>query len=130
MTAPLPPHRQPKWVEVARSRSAVVRLPAGETVMAKGETGRVMYVILSGDIRIRVGDLADEVRSAGDIVGEMALLDEPVRSADAVAETDVELVQIDTQLFLRMVADDPSFGLFIMNALSQRLRRLTRVVDA
>ncbi len=89
-----------------------------------------MYVVLRGEVRIVLGGGENENIGPGGIVGEMSLLDEPIRSASASAITDTRLARIDTALFLRLVRDDPPFSLFVMRTLARRLRRMTALSTA
>ena len=103
---------------------------AGAYIVRQGERGEEMYVIVSGKARItverdgRTRDLA--VLHAGDILGEMAMLGEGVRTANAVAVEDTELLEIDYGSLERVRRRFPwtASRLFLNLAaiLSQRLR--------
>jgi CRP-like cAMP-binding protein len=96
---------------------------AGETIFKQGEPGRVMYVVLSGEVEL-THETADVIRvGAGESFGEMALIEHLGRSATAVAASDVELASINQATFLVLVHDTPHFALEVMQSLSQRLRR-------
>jgi CRP-like cAMP-binding protein len=101
---------------------------AGEVIIEEGEVGRMMYVVLSGEVRVMLGESEGETMGPGGIVGEMALLDEPIRSASVVATEDTRLARIGTELFLRLVREDPAFALFVMSTLARRLRRMTELL--
>jgi CRP/FNR family cyclic AMP-dependent transcriptional regulator len=53
----------------------VVILAPGEALFEKGEPGRLMYVVKTGDLQILDGNYVYETVSAGGIVGEMAMVD-------------------------------------------------------
>src|SRR5450631_263069 len=82
---------------------------AGQIIFRMGEPGRLMYVVKSGQVQISIGDTVFNTVGAGGIVGEMALLDDDVRSASAYALTDCEIVPIDKQRMLQLVRDEPAF---------------------
>ncbi len=63
------------------------------------------------------------------VVGEMALIDSPERSATVIAKTDVVLTPIDRWTFQYLTQKHPDFALFIMAVMSRRLRRMNRRVD-
>ncbi|MGA8990015.1 MAG: cyclic nucleotide-binding domain-containing protein, partial [Rhodoplanes sp.] len=72
------------------------RLPAGQTLFVKGDPGDALYGVRRGQIRIETGTTAGErltieVFGAGDLFGEIAVLDGRPRTADAVAQEDAEL---------------------------------------
>jgi CRP-like cAMP-binding protein len=62
--------------------------PAGTTIFAQGGARDVMYVVLAGEVDLQRGGRTIEMASAGDIVGEMAMIDKEPRSATAIAKTD------------------------------------------
>ena len=63
----------------------VVILAPGEALFEKGEPGRLMYVVKTGDLQILDGNYVYETVSAGGIVGEMAMVDGSPRSATVCA---------------------------------------------
>src|SRR5262245_3007054 len=67
----------------------VQEFQANSTIFAEGTPGDVMYVVLDGEVELRVRDEVLEVAGPGDIVGEMALIDVKPRSATARAISDV-----------------------------------------
>lgn len=76
-------------------------LPAGELLFRRGDPGDSLYVVTAGDITLEM-QKGDESKSMlrlatytpGVIFGEMAFLQGGKRSADARAETDVELYEL------------------------------------
>ena len=103
-----------------------VRFDAGEKVFLQDEIGDAMYMVRAGRIDvITYGMVLENVR-AGGIFGEMALIDEGVRSAAAIAAEPTEVVAIDKPTFLAIVRNDPQFALRVMNLLATRLRRMNK----
>ncbi|MBT8445532.1 MAG: cyclic nucleotide-binding domain-containing protein [Gammaproteobacteria bacterium] len=95
---------------------------AGETLLEEGSEGHVMYVILSGEVEVvRGGELVDTC-GVGEIVGEMALIDNSPRAAAVIARTDCETSEVSQKRFLLMVAQTPFFALHCMEVLARRLR--------
>jgi CRP-like cAMP-binding protein len=97
---------------------------AGQTIFSAGEPGTAMYVILSGEIELRISDAIVETLGPGEPFGEMALVDHSPRVATAVAKTDCKLVVIPEKRFLFMVQQTPHFSLQIMRVMADRLRRM------
>ena len=98
------------------------RARAGGVIFREGEQADELFVIKSGYVRIQIGNRMVAELTAGDIFGEMALIDSEPRSATAVAITDVELVPITEKQFLFLVGQTPHFALKVMRTLAQRLR--------
>src|SRR5215510_3701054 len=90
----------------ARSDNAQ-EFQANSTIFAEGTPGDVMYVVLDGEVELRVRGEVLEVAGPGDIVGEMALIDAKLRSATARAISDCRLASVDERRFLLHSARDP-----------------------
>lgn len=79
-------------------RSQALHLTAGERLFAEGDRGERAFVIHAGEIEIikQTGEreVLLAVRKAGEVIGEMALLQDTPRSATARARTDAELIAI------------------------------------
>ncbi len=105
-----------------RNVKDTVNFSAGDKIFETGQPGDNMYVIQEGSVDIYTHGKLIETAEPGSIVGEMALIDNSPRSADAVAKTDVRLVAIDHKHFIYMVQETPSFALQVMHIMAQRLR--------
>lgn len=87
----------------------LVRLPRGATLMKQGDTGDSLYFLVAGRLRFYIdGDdprdaLVGEV-SAGETVGEMALLTDEPRTATVRTIRDSILLRLDRDAFDRLVA--------------------------
>lgn len=102
---------------------------AGDIVFREGEAGSHMFVVKAGSVELRLHDKHVETLGAGDILGEMALVDSAARSATAIAVTDCQLVPIDKDRFEYMVRQTPYFALEVMHVMSKRLRRMNRQTE-
>jgi CRP/FNR family cyclic AMP-dependent transcriptional regulator len=97
---------------------------AGEAIFRQGDPATELFVVESGTIEIRLGDRVIDTVSGHGIFGEMALIDGGIRSATAVASTDVRVVPVDEQQFLFLVRHTPYFALNVMRVMVQRLRAI------
>ena len=102
---------------------------AGETIIDKGKTGNYMFLVVSGEADIRMDSEVLETVGPDGVVGEMALIDAPERSATVVAKTDIVLTPISRWRFQYLTQKHPDFALFIMEVMSQRLRMMNRRMD-
>jgi voltage-gated potassium channel len=92
-------------VGILRART----VPAGTTIIRKGERGDAMYLIASG--RVEVESAAGKVRlEEGDFFGEIALLSREPRSATVTAMRATDLLILDADDFLRLVDRLPDIG--------------------
>ena len=100
--------------------------PAGDVIFREGDDGKHMYVVKSGTIELHVAGIVVETVEAGDIMGEMAMLDCEKRSATAVALTEVQLVPIDNDKFQYLIRQTPYFAIEVMQIMAERLRHMNR----
>ncbi|UCE30720.1 MAG: MBL fold metallo-hydrolase [Burkholderiales bacterium] len=104
------------------------RYGAGEYIFHEGDPGRHMYVVRSGSVEFRQKNAEGEsvvLRriGVGQLFGEIALIEDVPRTADAIAlEDGTELVEIDHAHFVYLVGQQPAFAIMVMQMLSQRLR--------
>jgi diguanylate cyclase (GGDEF)-like protein len=98
--------------------------PAGSAIFSVGEPGSEMYVIASGQVQIRLGDLVLDTVGAGEVIGEMALLDHSVRSASAFALTHCTVLRIDREALLEWVRAAPAVALELARVMVRRLRAM------
>jgi len=101
-----------------------LHLQAGQVLFAMGQPGDVMYIVKSGQVEIRVGDRVFACIEPGGIIGEMALLDDHVRSASAIALSDCEVVPVNKERLLAIVRKEPLVALEMTRAMVQRLRSM------
>lgn len=99
---------------------------AGDIIFKEGDLGSTMYIVWSGRVAVIKGDLdAPTVlgyRGVGEVIGEMALLENEPRSASVVALENVRLLNITRASFERLLIENPAMGLDILSMLSARLR--------
>ena len=106
-------------------------LEAGAAVFREGDAGDEMYVVLSGRVRISkmvkgVGEEALTILEAGSYFGEMAMIDDAPRSADALAHTPCSLAVVKREDLERLMFVDKELAYALLwtfvRTLSTRLR--------
>ncbi len=107
----------------------------GEFIVRKGEKGNCMYVIQSGRAEVLKSDQNNReiqltVLSKGDIFGELAIIQEEVRSATVRAVGEVRVIVVDKRIFLRRVHEDPSFAFRIMEKMAKRIKELDERISS
>ena len=83
-----------------------------------------MYVLLEGKMDILLGNHVVETAKEGALIGEMALIDDSPRAANAVAKSACRLAQIDQRRFDFLVQQHPHFARHVMRELADRLRHM------
>jgi len=97
---------------------------AGQTIFEQGQPGDLMYVVKEGEVDLLVNGTVVETLEAGDMFGEMALIEKLPRSATARAKADCQVVPINEKRFTLLVPQTPYFALTVMRTMSERLRRM------
>jgi CRP-like cAMP-binding protein len=100
-----------------------MEVKAGEPIFHKDDQGDCMYIVVQGRICIHDGGrILDDNQGAGAAFGEMALLDEERRLADATAVQDSQLLHLASGPFYELMASRPEVTRGLMRVLSQYLR--------
>jgi CRP/FNR family cyclic AMP-dependent transcriptional regulator len=103
-------------------------LSAGATLFQAGEPGDSLFVVRAGEVELFIKDTAGQkivltVASAGEIFGELALLDRGARTATAVALTDSELLELDREDLLLLFQRTPAAALRLLAAMGHMTRK-------
>jgi CRP-like cAMP-binding protein len=106
-----------------------VTFGADQVMFNQGDQGEDAYVVLSGTADILVNLQSGQVKVAGvepnEIVGEIAILCDVVRTATVRTVTPVEALRIRKDQFLTLLVEFPEMAIEIMRVLADRLNRTT-----
>jgi CRP/FNR family transcriptional regulator, cyclic AMP receptor protein len=112
----------------------VVPYTKDAVLFKEGDPGAALYIVVDGSVRVSkvvpgAKDEAVAFMERGGCFGEMALIDEFPRSADAIAHTDCRVLFFDKHVLLDLLHEDPVIARKILWAfcrtLSMRLRETT-----
>lgn len=111
-----------------------VDLVKGDVLFRKGDEGDCLYIVQKGAVKIVLpspqgGEMIVCIFSAGDFLGELALLDREPRSADAVAVRDSRLIAITRQDFLDFLRSNEVAMETVLSTLSKRLRKTDTLLE-
>ena len=96
-------------------------VPAGTTIVRKGERGDSMFLIASGIVEVTTA-MGPVRLEAGDVFGEMSLLSRAPRSATVTAVKATDLLVLDAADFLRLADRSPETRLRIDEIARTRLQ--------
>jgi CRP/FNR family cyclic AMP-dependent transcriptional regulator len=112
-----------------------VRLPAGQTVIGQDEQGDYMLIVLDGTLSVdRVQPWGGRSRlaeaRAGDMLGEMSLLDAGTRFCACTTLSPCVIAVLDARHLDEMIRDEPRLALAMLASVSRRLSLRLRQVSA
>jgi CRP/FNR family transcriptional regulator, cyclic AMP receptor protein len=108
---------------------ALVRYDKGKIIMVAGQAGALMYIVVEGKVSISIRGATIDRVGPGGIFGEMALVDQSPRAANAVADSDCALLAINRNVFLNLVKTTPTFGISLLSAMAERLRNTAAALN-
>jgi len=106
----------------------VKRVTSGETIFTMGAPGQSMMAIAEGTVRVTMltpsaREITLNDMQAGDVFGEIALLDGGERSANVKALTNCTLVVLERRSLLDVLQRNPELSVRLIELLCQRVRR-------
>ena len=121
-------------IEALAQRVRRVHCPRGKLIFMKRDQGTEVMFVASGRVKIvstspTGTEVIHNIIEAGQVFGEMALLDGKSRSADAVAAVDSEIVELSRSDFLEVLRRNPETAIQMMAILCGRIRQSTSFVE-
>jgi uncharacterized membrane protein len=105
-----------------------MKVPEGETLFQAGEPGDALFVVRAGEIELYIKDNVGQkivlnVATAGDMFGEVALLDSGARTATAIALSDSDLLVLDRDDLMLLFQKRPEAALHMLGVMSGMTRK-------
>jgi CRP-like cAMP-binding protein len=110
-------------------------IPRDTTIFHEGDTSDAIFVVVKGRVKIVTTSTDGKefiltVLGAGQIFGEMALLEAASRSASVITVTAVEVLMISRSDFDLLLTTNPGISRKLMAILSRRLRRANSKMES
>ena len=99
-----------------------VTFDANSPIFAEGDYGDSLFIVVDGNVRIHKGTQELAMLGKGTCLGEMALLDDEPRSADATVTEDSTLFKIEQEGFYEVMGSQSDIMEGIIKLLTGRLR--------
>ncbi len=117
----------PDELSVLQQHLEWVELAAGQTLMLQGDPGDAMYLTLSGRLRAYIAEPNGQERlvremSRGQIIGELSLYTDEVRSATVVAVRDSLLARLAQDDFNKLLSRNAKVSMAITRQIIHRLQ--------
>ncbi|MEN9773665.1 MAG: cAMP regulatory protein [Pseudomonadota bacterium] len=108
--------------------------PRGRTIVSEGEPSPSMFILLSGRAKVQRSDAEGRevilaVISAGEVFGEMSLIDDEPRSASVITLESCDFLSLRKDSFLAVLRQSNDICLGLMRSLVQRLRAADRKIE-
>ena len=110
-------------IQMVVDAATYLTVPEGWAMMSENTPADKAYLILSGEVSVRRGGEEVARVGAGDLVGEMALVNHKLRSATVVAETPLEVLHFTDEIVADLVAKIPHFREALLGASEERSQR-------
>lgn len=111
-----------KLPDIFASPANVRFVPQGTCIFSTGDESGEMFVVQSGEVDILINGVIVETVFPEGFFGEISLIEDSVRSGDAVARTDCKLLPVNRHHFMSLVDELPQFALHVMKGMADRLR--------
>jgi CRP-like cAMP-binding protein len=110
-------------------------VPSNRDIIAQDEYGNFMVVLLTGTIAVdRLQPWGEKLRlteaKAGDILGEMSLLDSGLRFSACTTLTESEIAVLSAEGMDQMMTEEPQLAASLIALLGRKLSLRLRVVSA
>jgi CRP-like cAMP-binding protein len=107
------------------------RVEAGTIVIREGDLDRRMFMIVSGRASVVIGLETSKERTLVELgpcsyFGEMALIDDLVRSASVLALEETRLLSLQADTLLDAIGSHPSLAMELLQTMSRRVRALEK----
>lgn len=104
--------------------------PANHTIFHKGEEGESMYIVVSGRVKIHIGNRTIAEQGSGKCFGEMAVVDAEPRSASVTTLEPCECLLLTQQQLYEAIDEMPSIAVNLLRLLSRRVREANDLSNA
>ncbi|WP_199248528.1 Crp/Fnr family transcriptional regulator [[Phormidium] sp. ETS-05] len=103
--------------------------PRDYTIFTEGQEGRSLYIVVSGRVRVHIGNRDLAQLDQGACFGEMSLFDAEPRSASVTTLDPCECLVLTQQQLYDAIDETPGIAINIIRLLSRRTRELNRKLN-
>lgn len=104
--------------------------PAKYTIFTEGQEGRSLYIVISGRVRVHIGDRDLAELEQGACFGEMSLFDAEPRSASITTLEQCNCLMLTQMQLYDAIDETPGIAINIIRLLSRRIRELNQKLNA
>ena len=117
-------------------RGVTIKVDAGDVLIREGQTNKHLYLVLHGEVEVRLPDRPERftvrlgTRGPGSCLGEYSLIDKKPASATVVATRPSELFKISHETLYELLKTDHALGSTVYRNLLHHLVDRPRPTDA
>lgn len=115
-----------KELRAIAKASDQMTFPAGHVLIKEGTEGYEGFVVLEGTVAVTRKGKKVATLGAGEVLGELALLESSLRSASVHCETECTVLVMERMRFKALLLEMPSLAVKFLESLAGRLRALDR----
>jgi CRP/FNR family cyclic AMP-dependent transcriptional regulator len=104
--------------------------PANYSIFQQGEEGRSLYIVVSGRVKVHIGNTKLAEFEQGKYFGEMAVFDTQPRSASATTLEPCECLELTQEQLYDAIEETPEIAVNIIRELSRLIRRLNDNINS
>ena len=97
-----------KEIKKMADAGTFLTLPANWALMSENQPADKAYVLLAGEVAIRRRGATVATATAGDVIGEVGVLEERLRTAGVVSTTELEVIHFTKEDLSALVAQIPA----------------------
>jgi CRP-like cAMP-binding protein len=108
-----------------------IAFKAGDVIIREGDQGDTAYFVVSGSVEVLIGAGSRRVGTlgAGEVFGEMCLIEPGPRSATVRTLADTECIAASYEEFIATIEDYPERAVAFMKTLVRRLRQMNELME-
>jgi len=118
-----------EFMQMFRNWPDVQEYAPGERIFSEQDEADALFLVLSGEVELKLRGEPISVERRGGILGEMAVLGSAQRSGEATAKTEVRLARLERERLKELMSRDTDFALHMMAAMANRLREVDRYIS-
>ena len=103
---------------------SVLTIPAGQYLVKKDLNNTALYLLLEGEVEIYLNETDKPLKiiGAGDIIGEISLIDQNVATASAISLCECKVVVISEEAMWKFVEQSHLFAINLLRLITSRFR--------
>lgn len=107
-----------------RPTAGFKRFSAGQVVIEQDTASDQVYTLMRGRARVEIGGIAVGTIKEGEIFGVLSALVHAPHAADVIAETDITVMSVPSDQFIRLVQAQPETFMRLLRTLSRHINEL------